>query len=132
MAYITKRGDYQWQAQVRRKGYKPQNKTFESKKEAEAWAKVIESEMVRGVFVSRTEIERLTLGEALERYVQEVTPKKRASARERARILRLMEHPLALRTIASLESSDFSKYRDEREKVVKENTVRLELAIFSL
>jgi hypothetical protein len=128
MAYITKRGEHQWQAQVRRKGYKPQNKTFESKKEAEAWAKVIESEMVRGVFVSRAEIERLTLGEALERYLKEVTPTKRASARERARILRLKEHPISLRTIASLEASDFTAYRDERLKVVKKNTVRLELA----
>ncbi len=32
-----------------------------------AWARTVEAEMVRGVFVSRTEAEATTLAEALER-----------------------------------------------------------------
>ena len=38
MATIRKRGPYQWAVQIRRKGYPPQNKTFTTKAEADAWA----------------------------------------------------------------------------------------------
>lgn len=52
MATFRKRGPYQWEAQIRRKGYPAQSKTFNTKAEAEAWANVVESEMTRGVWVS--------------------------------------------------------------------------------
>jgi hypothetical protein len=55
MASIYRRGPYQWQVLIRRKGYPTQAKVFETKAEAEAWSKTTESEMVRGVFVSRKE-----------------------------------------------------------------------------
>ncbi|WP_296277253.1 hypothetical protein [Pseudomonas sp. UBA7530] len=53
MATIRNRGEYQWEVQIRRKGYPAQRKTFETKADAQAWARMIESEMDRGVFVSR-------------------------------------------------------------------------------
>jgi integrase len=37
-----------WRAQVRRKNFKPQTKTFESKKEAEAWARSLEVAIDKG------------------------------------------------------------------------------------
>ena len=56
MASFRKRGAYQWQAQVRKKGQPPlQFKTFETRAEAEQWARAIEVEMDKGVFVSRAE-----------------------------------------------------------------------------
>lgn len=103
MASITKRGPYQFQVQIRRKGYLPQIETFESKREAEAWATVIESEMHRGVFVDRSEAERTTFGEVLERYAREVTPNKRGYETEMHRINALKKHPLAARFMASHE-----------------------------
>jgi hypothetical protein len=60
MASITKRGDY-WRAFVRRRGYPQQTRTFDTKASAEAWARRVESEIDRGVFVDRTEAERNTL-----------------------------------------------------------------------
>lgn len=57
MANITKRGEYQFQALIRRKGYPSQTKTFESKKEAEAWARSIESAMDHCLFLDRREAE---------------------------------------------------------------------------
>ena len=53
MASIYRRGPYQWQVLIRRKGYPTQAKVFETKAEAEAWSKTTESEMVRGVFAYR-------------------------------------------------------------------------------
>jgi len=74
MASIRKRGPYQWEARIRRAGYPLKSRTFESRPEAEAWARSLETEMDRGVFVSRAEAERTKVAEALERYTREITP----------------------------------------------------------
>lgn len=47
MASILKIGD-KWRALIRRKGHKPQCKTFPVKAQAEAWARKIEADMDRG------------------------------------------------------------------------------------
>ncbi|WP_174874919.1 integrase [Vogesella oryzae] len=131
MASITKRGAYQYQAQVRRKGYPIQTRTFETKRDAEDWAATVESEMRRGLFVDRSEAERTTFGEILARYAREVTPDKRGWRAELSRIKRLQRHPLAQRLLASLRSADFADYRDERLKTVAPKTVQLELSLMS-
>ncbi len=68
MASVRKRGDQQWEVRVRKRRHPVQCKTFTTKARAEAWATVVESEMERGVFVSRAEAETTTLTKALERY----------------------------------------------------------------
>ena len=73
MAAIRKRGD-KWQARVRVKGQASIEKSFLSRADAEAWSKIAEAEIVRGIFIKRTDAERTTLMEALERYEQEITP----------------------------------------------------------
>ena len=55
MATFRKRGPYQWQAQVRKKGHCSQTKTFETRAAAEQWAREVEYEMDRGIFVSRAD-----------------------------------------------------------------------------
>lgn len=57
MAGIWKRGNY-WRAEIRRRGFPLQNRTFDTKADAEAWARRIETEMDRGCFVNRAESER--------------------------------------------------------------------------
>jgi len=71
------------------------------------------------------------LGEALLRYEREVTPGKRSADRESLRIRRLLKHPLASRSLASLRSTDMACYRDERGKQVAANTVRIDLNLLS-
>ncbi len=138
MATIRKRGEYQWEAQIRKKGFPNQTKTFNTKPEAEAWAAVIESEMVRGVFISRAEAERTTLGEVIDRYISEVTPNHRGSDSESLRLKAMRRHALASRFLAALKPSDFAAYRDERLqgdsvngiKKVKPATAHRELGLF--
>ncbi len=60
MAAFRKRSNG-WQARVRRQGYPEVNKSFSTRKEAESWARVIESEMAKGVFVSHVEADNTTL-----------------------------------------------------------------------
>lgn len=131
MASIRERGKHQHQVIIRRKGYPTQIKTFETPAEAESWARITEAKMDTGQFQDRREVEKTTLGQLLQRYVEEVSVKKKSYVAERNRIVQLQRHPLALRTLASLRAKDFSQYRNERLKVVSENSVRLELAILS-
>ncbi|MET3118987.1 integrase [Undibacterium sp. GrIS 1.8] len=131
MATINKRGPYQYQAIVRCKGYPTQTRTLETTKAANDWARDVEAKMRRGEFSDRSTAESTTLGDALERYRLEVTPAKRGHVKENYRLLQLMRHPLALRSLASLQNVDFSTYRDQRLKEVSPKTVQLELSVFS-
>ncbi len=131
MASISKRGKNQYQALIRRKGYPVQTRTFNSRRDAEAWAATLESEMCRGLFLDRSEAERTTFGELLTRYLREVTPDKRGWRAETSRIRQLLRHPLAQRLLATLKSSDFAAYRDERLAQVSPKTVPLDLATIS-
>lgn len=131
MASIVKRGAHQYQAQIRRKGYPIQTRTFETKRDAEAWVATLESEMRRGIFIDRTEAEQTTFGEILNRYAREVTPEKSGWRAEISRLNQLQQHPLASRTLASLRSADFAEYRDTRLQAVGPKTVQLELSLMS-
>ncbi|KGA94175.1 Shufflon-specific DNA recombinase [Leptospirillum ferriphilum] len=131
MATFRKRSG-SWQALVKKKGFGQIARTFDTKGEAEAWAKVIESEMVRGVYLSQKESETTTLDEALDRYEREVSSGKKGHRREKTRITVWKNHPLAKRFLASIRGSDMASYRDERIKAgYSSNTIRLELAIIS-
>ncbi len=103
-----------YQVQVRRQGFPVASGMFESRKEAEAWAREIESEMDRGIHVSRKEAESTTLLEALDRYEIEITSTKRGAPRERYRIAHWRKQPLACRYLASIRSQDVAQYRDGR------------------
>lgn len=130
MATITKRGDHQFQALVRRRGHPAQTKTFETKRDAQAWSAEVESKIRRGVFDDLREIERMTLGEALEKYKCLVTPKKKGAEQERYRIEKWKRHGLAYRPLATLRTVDFVEYVTQRQDdEVSGSTIRLELAI---
>ena len=137
MATITKRlngdGDViSWQAKIRRKGEPAQSKTFERQIDAEKWARDIENKMDRGVFVDRKEAERTTLRMALERYHREITPGKKGKAQEGYRISALLETNLAVRTMASIRSTDMAAYRDsELARGLASSTVMKSLALLS-
>jgi hypothetical protein len=73
MASFRQRSN-KWQARVSRDGYPDQVKTFEARVDAERWARSVEAEMDKGVFVDTQEAQRTTLRELILRYAQEVTP----------------------------------------------------------
>lgn len=123
-----------WQVQIIKKGFPRQYRTFNSKTAAVRWALDIESEMAEGVFVSRAEAERTTLGEAPGRYLAEITPRKKAStiARERNRIRVLRADPLAERVLAGIRGADVADFvRDREAEGLGANAIRLDLALLS-
>ncbi|WP_431320822.1 tyrosine-type recombinase/integrase [Rhizobium sp. YTU87027] len=131
MATIRKlRG--RWQAQVRRRGMKPRCKSFDSKLEAEKWARDLEAQVDRfGAAPDTRILESTTLGELLERYQREVSPTKRGSIQEIQRIDVLRRHELAYRTMIGLSQQDIASFRDERLRSVAPSTAVRELAILS-
>lgn len=131
MATIRKlRG--RWQAQVRRRGMKPRCKSFDTKLEAEKWARELEAQVDRfGAAPDTRILESTTLSELLERYKKEVSPTKRGAVQEIQRINVLKRHDIAYRTLIGLSQQDISSFRDERLKTVAPSTTVRELAILS-
>lgn len=130
MASIRKKGDHQWHAQVRRKGHPPQTKTFTTRADAERWAKIVESEIERGVFVSRSEGEATLLREVLKRYEIEVLPSKRGRDADRSR-LKTLDAALGDFRLASLTSTHVSKFRDRRLESVGPQSVIHEINLLN-
>ena len=130
MAAIRKHGN-KWQARIRINGHSQVSKSFISKADAEAWGKVTESEMIRGVYIKRTDGELTTLVEAIVRYEKEVTPTKRGAEIEMYRTKAWKASKLGKKTLSSLRGLDFAKWRDHRLTEAAPATVRLELAVIS-
>lgn len=132
MASITNRGNLQWRALIRRKGYPVQSKTFETKADAQKWARQIESEMDRGIFVPRGEAESTSLREALERFKLEYIPRLSHQKREINRVKFLQKRSIANKIIASIRPKDIADFIREREQEgVNANTIRLYLSLLS-
>jgi hypothetical protein len=84
---------------IQQTGHPTQTKIFETRAEAEKWARGIEVEMDTGVFVSRAEAESTTLHDLIERYLEEVTPLKKGAEPQTNRLRAIMRHTLARRAL---------------------------------
>lgn len=133
MASITKRGDYQWQAIIRRRGWDSQTATFETRQDAERWARSIEIEMDQGAFIADREEQSTSLREALERYLKEQTPTKRSAHNESRRLKQLIRTlPFVGKPLVAVRSADLSSFIERRrEGGAKEATIRLDIALLS-
>ena len=78
MATFVKTPAGTWKGIIRKRGWPTTIKTFRTKRDATDWARRAEDEMVRGVYIDRVDAERLTLEDALKRYLNEVAVTKRA------------------------------------------------------
>lgn len=132
LSTITKRGEAQWQAKVRVKGFPTRSKTFLYREDAERWARATERELETSGFVDRKEAERQTLKAVLERYRTEVTPLKKSADIESIKIGVLLKDPaLPLMSMASLSSAAVAAWRDRRLAMVSGATVNREFNLLS-
>ena len=120
-----------WQARVRRQGYPDQTKTFESKTDAEKWARSVESEIDKGQFTSIYEAQRTSLGDLIARYLVEVTPTMKGATEDTIRLKAIMRKPISRWSMANLSAARIAAYRDQRLKEVSAGTVIRELAYLS-
>ncbi len=135
MATIRNKGDFQWHVQIRKKGYPYQTKTFRTENEAKAWATVVESEMVRGVFIDRSNAERTSIENVIDRFTTEFAPHHYRQRNDKKEAWRYQCQHLKERvgaySFAALDQKLVASYRDERLKDVGKSTVRKELYMLS-
>lgn len=106
--------------------------TFLTKREANAWAAAREAE-IRNPPPVLPPTETKTLGDALRRYGDEVSPQKRGARWEEIRIalfLRSAELPVNAR-LADLTSDDLGRWRDVRLTQVSAGSVLREISLLS-
>lgn len=121
MAYITKvKGG--WRAQVERKGVRDSN-TLPTKAAVADWAAKREAEILAGT-VSRWP--RKTVGDAFDRYAEEVSPRKRSGAAEVLRLAAIRRDfpALASKLLHEVTTADLAGWRDARLAKVARSSVQ--------
>lgn len=142
MATIVKTPSATWKAVIRKTGWPTTAKTFRTQRDAIDWSRRTEDEMVRGAYIQRAGADRLTVADALTRYLAEVTPSKRPSSQvsDRQRSAIVTKH-LGKYSLAAVTPEVAARFRDARlagedrkdatgNAVPRSNdTVRLDLAL---
>lgn len=119
-----------YQVKIRRKGWPAVTRQFDKMDDARRFTIEALSQMEKGAFLDRREIETITLADALDRYDREIGPTKKRPDGVTAYVRRWKRVPLAARFISTLRPTDFAAYRDERLAAgLSGNAVRLELGL---
>lgn len=127
MATIQKRGK-KYQAQVACNGIR-KSKTFTSRSDAQKWAKKIESEIERSVYIDSSSSNQ-PFSNLLELYEREVLPRLKGKCVDGYRINRLKQEFGPVH-ISKITPDLLRRFRDERLKLVKPGTVRKDLGMIS-
>lgn len=87
--------------------------------------------MHRGTFNDMSEAESLTIAKGLEKYLEEITPKKKGSYQDTNRINKLIANTkVSSKTLATFKSYDCAKYRDEMtSRGLSASTINKELSV---
>ena len=120
-----------WQARVQRRGHQSISKSFQTKEDAQRWARQIESEMDKGSYINVALAERTLFKEIIERYVIEVTLNSRSMREESYRQRALARSWIGQLFMIQLTPEKLAQYRDERLKKVSAGAVIRELANIS-
>ena len=129
MATIRQRNG-KWQAQVRHRGQPTLSRTFNLRADAVRWSKQTEAEVDRlGVSPDRSILRRLSLGDLLRRFRDEVCPNRRGQSVETFTINGFLRSDLASKWLAEITPEGFAAYRDQRLKLVRAGTVNRELGL---
>lgn len=130
MASITQR-DGKWRVRITRKGHPCISRSFDLKRDAEAFAATVEADLARGTYRDRDTI--TTLRALVVRYRDEVTPHKRGS-RQETYLLNALLRPesaaasMMARLVAEISPADVARWRDARLKQVRPATLHREWA----
>lgn len=128
MATIQRRESGKWQVQIRRKGHRSLTRSFTDKRTALAWARKIESEQERGLFVDHELAQSTTLEAIFARYIRDVIPRLKAQQQEKS-LCRVVGKRLGRLPLSAITASVLSDYRDSRLTQVSATTVRHELSL---
>ena len=115
----TKDGKISYRAKVRLKGHPSQSATFNRKTDAKRWIQDTESAIREGRHFKTSLAKRRTLNEAIERYKQEVLPRKPKSYAHQSRQLSWWSKEIGSYSMADTTTSVISECRS---KLLSEKT----------
>jgi integrase len=104
-----------YHAQIRRKGFPQQTRSFLAKRDATAWARQAETQLDQGNGIA-TARSNITLGDLIKRYRDTVSPKKKSGAKETYRLNKLLTYSIAQTKLPDLSPALFAQFRDRRLK----------------
>ncbi len=117
MARIEKRalldGSTRYKAIIRRKAHPLKTKTFRTRAQAAAWAKRVEVMILDHKAIPTWEADRHTVADLVDRYIEEILPRKPRSYREGYRQLRWWKDQIGSYTLAATTPALISEYREK-------------------
>ncbi len=120
VAYIQERkdsgGKARYRVQVRKKGYPLQTATFTRKTDAKNWAKCTEAAIEERRYRNVAQAKKRTVAELIDRYIENVLPKKPRSARTQKQQLLWWREQLGLLILADLTADLIADCRDKLAK----------------
>jgi integrase len=112
MATISKRKSGKWTAQIRtHKRYI--SKTFLKKSNASNWAKEIEYQLDREQYEDFSDSGRLTLGDLIRKYRDEITPNKKGGREEAYKLNLLLRHKIAKCRLLDLKAKNIFDFKSD-------------------
>lgn len=128
---VNSKGERSYQAMVRLKGAPTQTVTFERKTDAKRWVQSVESAIREGRHFKTSISKKRTLAELIERYIEDVLPRRPKSINARGRQLRWWKQELGYLSLADITPDTLGKTRDKLHKGRKAATVVRYLAALS-
>jgi len=117
VAYIDKNQRGKWMAQINRNGQRF-SRSFDTKREAQAWAVEQEAKAKR-----EKECGGYTFGDAVDKYLEDVSSKKDGKVWENRRLEAMREHFGDKTELTEIDTPQVAAWRDERLKTVSGSTV---------
>ena len=122
-----------FRALVRRKGFKDLHKSFNTRADAQVWARDIERNLDRGISTDYSEALKYMLKDILKRYIKEEKGKHKKGWREEVyRANKLMQDPLCDLNLLQLSTKDISEYKDRRLEEVSPTTFNKDLSFLKV
>jgi len=126
---VTNKGT-KYQVQVRKKGYQPIFKSFQSPKDAQTYAKDIEAKIERSVYQCAKDAESFLFGEIANRFLDEVLVHKKGYQIERYNIRPVIRY-LKDYKLSNIRPHVVGAYKNYRLDEVSPSTVKRELGLIS-
>ena len=121
-----------WKAVIRRKGYPKKTRTFDTKREASAWAAEFEKSLAENI--AADDLKSISFATMIRRYICEVTIYKKSAKSERLRLEKFMrDYPeIAHKPVNEVSRIDIARWRDDRLKTVTGTSVNREWSSLSI
>lgn len=119
--FSKKKNKYTFTASIRLVGHPPVNETFDRLTDAKEWASQTESDIRRGISLSRIESSKHTLKELIDRYIKNELPNRKSDKKKFLMQLNWWKKQIGAYYLSNITTSLLTEYRD---KLSKEDSIK--------